>query len=479
MAIDRIEGKPKAEWTTSSLIQVGVSTVLVLLSVLFGWLAFSNWRFKTNLVEGYQEYDKGRAKAAVKPLEAALSWRKEHTGARELLAKILCDEGRLDDARKHYQILVAQGYTVPQVHVGLGVLALKEVEGLDKPKAIEAMVAEAAAEFKKVGGVPEAEIGLGHCELVLARKLANPAYYPKAQAVFSKVSTAMESRDFRAQITRDGLVDYYTGLGKALASADKYDERAREAFDACFQYTPGWGLPMANVLALEARRFAQSSETADAMAKQAPDITSRRNQARVTMNSLRGEDREVLREPWLMYSLALAQAWGRAGNLNEMAAIVKELASGGFDQRMEPILLEAMIRTDIAVKDDPNPASQEQAVTKAGGSYTELLTKLPTDDANKERRAVASNNAGWTLAWRGGYGNNEGMYTQAVQRFTEALRLYPDDYVFNRNMAIVLKRFRKPPTAPAGFLDKCRAAAASNKDLAQDFEKLQKYIESN
>src|SRR5262245_28407449 len=134
MAIEKIEGAPKVEWTTSTLIQLGVSGALVLLSFLFGWLAFSNWRFKSNLVEGYQEYDRGRADAAIKPLETSLSWRKDHTGARELLAKILCDKGKLDEARKHYGILVQQGYGVPQVHVGLGVITLKEVEALDKPK---------------------------------------------------------------------------------------------------------------------------------------------------------------------------------------------------------------------------------------------------------------------------------------------------------------------------------------------------------
>ncbi len=481
MAIEKVEGKPKAEWTKIALIQLGVSIVLVLLSFVFGWLAFANWRFKTNLVEGYQEYDRGRARAAVKPLEAALSWRKEHTGARELLAKILCDEGKLADARKHYEVLVAQGYNVPQVHVGLGVLALKEVDGLDKPKAIETMVAEAAAEFKKVGGVPEAEIGLGHCELVLARKLANPAGYAKAQAIFTKVSNAVESQKFRAEITRDGLVDYYTGLGKALSSSDKAEDRdrARDAFAACFLYTPTWGVPMANVLALEGRRLAQLKDTADAMGKLATEITPFRNQTRVTMNSLRGEDRDEVKEPWLMFSLALAQTWGRAGNVNEMSAVIKDLQSGGYEQRMELYLLEAVIRTELAQNSTLTPVAQEAAVTKAMGATIELLAKLPTDDANKERRAIAANNAGWAIAWKGGYSNNESNYTEAVQRFTEALRLYPDDYVYNRNMAIVLKRFRKPPTAPTGFLDKCRAAAGKDKDLAQDFEKVQKYIESN
>lgn len=479
MAIEKIEGAPKVEWTTATLIQLGVSIVLVLLSFLFGWLALSNWRFKANLVAGYQEYDKGLPKTAMESLQSALSWRKDHTGARELLAKILCDEGKLADARKEYQILAAQGYRVPQVHVGLGVLALKEVESLDQPKLIEAMVADAAGEFRKVGGVPEAEIGLGHCDLVLARKLNNPAYYTRAQAIFDKVETAMKkSPEFRAQITRDGLVDYYTGLGKALASADKHEE-ARDKFRACYQYTPSWGLPMSNVLALEGRRFAQSNEPNDVLVKLQPDINLLRNQARTIFNSLKGPDREHMREQWLMFSLALAQAWGRAGNLAEVNNIVKDLTgSGGFDARMEPYLLDAQVRMDLALRDDPNPAAQDQAVTKATAGFNELITRLPNDDANKDRRARAFNNAGWTLAWRGGYSGNEGLYTQATQRFTEALRLFPDDYVYNRNMAIVLKRFRKPPTAPAGFVDKCRAAAAKDKEWAEDFEKLQKYIDA-
>jgi hypothetical protein len=290
----------------------------------------------------------------------------------------------------------------------------------------------------------------------------------------------MESREFRAQITRDGLVDYYTGLGKALAAGDKYDENARDAFEACFQYTPGWGLPKANALALEGRRLAQLNESADSMAKMQADLNQDRNKARVIYNSLRGEDKEEMREPWLMSSLALAQAWGRAGNVTEMANIVKDLSSGGFDARLEPVTLEAMIRTEIALKNDPSPAAQDQAVTKATTAYNDLLAKLPADDANKDRRAVALNNLAWTLAWRGGYmNNNESMYLQAVQKLTEALKLYPDDYVFNRNMAIVLKRFRKAPTPPAGFLDKCRVAVEKDKGLAEDFDKVQKYIGSN
>jgi tetratricopeptide (TPR) repeat protein len=481
MAIEKIEGAPKVEWTPATLIQLGVSVVLVLLSFLFGWLAFSNWRFKVNLVEGYQEYDRGRPPVAVKqPLEAALSWRPTNTGARELLAKVLCDEGALDAARNHYKTLDLQGYKVPQVHIGLGVLALKEAETLNQPKQIEALVNEAAAEFKQAPGVPEAEIGIGHCDLVLARKLGNPAYYTRAQATFKKIQTAMEqSREFRAQITRDGLIDYYTGLGKALSSiGNQFDENARAAFLACYQYTPTWSLPMSNVLSLEARRFAQMNEANDVLLKLSPDITALRTQARLIYNGIKlREEKDAYREAWIMFSLALGQAWGRAGNLNELSKIVTDLSSGS-DGRAEHYTLDAQIKTELAVKDDPNPALQEQLVSKAGAAYNELLQRLPGDDANRERRARAYNDAAWMLAWRGGYLNNEGQYQQAVARMIEALRLYPEDYVFNRNMAVILKRFRKPPSNPAAFVDKCRAAVAKDKDFAEDFDKLQKYMET-
>jgi hypothetical protein len=483
MAIEKSAGAaPKVEWTRSTIIQLAVAGLLVLLSFLFGWLAFANWRFKSNLTEGYELVDRGLPLAAKAPLEAALSWRKEHTGARELLAKLLCDEDKLDAARTQYQQLKAMGYVVPQVHVGLGVICLKEVEALDKPEAIKALVAEAAANFKAAPGTLEAEIGLGHCELVLARKLNDPAHYAKAQAIFAKIRAVMDQkREFRAEITRDGLVDYYAGLGKALSGGEKVDDGAREAFRACAQYLPSTVsvLPMANLLSLEARRYSTYNEGNDALLKLQAEANALRNQSGAVWKGLKNAtDRERLREPWLMYSLALAQAWGRAGNANEMQSIVRDLATApGLESRLEPAVLEAMIRTELAVIADPNPAAQESAAGRSQQVYNDLIAKLPADDANRERRVRAYNNQAWMMAFRGGYSNSEAMYQQAVQKLNEALRLAPDDYGVNRNLAIVLSRFKKPPQAPAGYLEKCRAAAEKDKQWAEDFEILKKYLE--
>jgi len=239
-------------------------------------------------------------------------------------------------------------------------------------------------------------------------------------------------------------------------------------------------LPMANVLALEARRFATFSEGNEALVKLQPDITALRNQAGRMWKGLRDEsEKDRLREPWLMFSLALAQAWGRAGNAEEMHRIVADLAGvGGFESRMEPFLLEAMVRTELATASDLNPGTQESLCVKAQQAYNELLQRLPADDANRERRVCAYNNLGWMLAFRGGYAGNEASYLQAVQKLNEGLRIAPDDYVLNRNLLVVLRRFRKPPFASAPFLEKCRAAVEKDKQWADDFEAVRKYMEA-
>src|ERR1051325_256144 len=104
---------------------------------------------------------------------------------------------------------------------------------------------------------------------------------------------------------------------------------------------------------------------------------------------------------------------------------------------------------ELCAREDSNAAAQLSVVTKSTTAFNELLQKLPQDDASKERRATALNNWAWTMAWQGGYATNESQYNAAVNRFTEALKLYPDDYVLNRNMAVVLKRYRKTPSDPA------------------------------
>src|SRR4029077_6454584 len=113
----------------------------------------------------------------------------------------------------------------------------------------------------------------------------------------------------------------------------------------------------------------------DALLKLQVEANALRNQSGAVWKGLKNAtERERLREPWLMYSLALAQAWGRAGNANEMQSIVRDLATApGLESRLEPAILEAMIRSELAVYVDPNPAAQEAAASKAQQVYNDLI----------------------------------------------------------------------------------------------------------
>ena len=110
MAIEKIRTR-RYEFTTPTIVQLSVSVVLVIISLVLGYTAFRRWQLKSSLLEAYAFNDSNQAQRALKSLDSALSWEPEHVGARQLRAKILCDGGKLDQAERDYKQLLAQGYT--------------------------------------------------------------------------------------------------------------------------------------------------------------------------------------------------------------------------------------------------------------------------------------------------------------------------------------------------------------------------------
>ena len=326
--------------------------------------------------------------------------------------------------------------------------------------------------------VPEADLGLAHSELILAWKFNEAARVLKAKGIFEKIRAAMEGKpEYRGAVTRDGLVDYYSGLGKALASGEAYDPAASAAYRACHQYARRWLQPLSNVLIVEARRMLAYSGDKDALAALKPALVAVKNEGGNLIRSNR-EAKEALGEAWFQYGLALAGAWGRAGVLQEAQPILRDLASAaGYEGRLEPGLMEALIRTELALKDDSNAANQERSISGAAQGYGELLQKIGNDDARKEVRTWALNNHAWMLAWRGGYSSNASYHTQALDRLTEALKMFPEDALLNRNTCILLKRLKRPPAAWQANLEKVKAGTGT--PGAQDLDALSKYLESN
>ncbi|HYF00563.1 MAG TPA: tetratricopeptide repeat protein, partial [Planctomycetota bacterium] len=266
MAIERVD-KAKMEFTPVTLALLGVAGVLTVVALVVFYLAYGNWRFKTELTEGYEAYDRGVPGRAATALKDALGWRPAHRGARELLAKIAVESGNLEEARAHYEALQKHGHDSHRVRVGLGVVALRKADATEEPKQVQELVKLAQDHFKSASGaLPEADLGLGHAELLLAARLREPARVDAARKIFEKVRAALDSdAGLRARITRDGLVDYYAGLGRVLSQGAAYDPAAAQAWRACLQYSPRWLVPKAALLALEARRLQDWREGIDGL----------------------------------------------------------------------------------------------------------------------------------------------------------------------------------------------------------------------
>ena len=478
MAIEKVK-KAKIEISMPAVIQLGVAAALAVLSIVFGYMAFVRWRFKVNLVSGYEYYDANEVENARKSLEAALSWREEHTGARELLAKLQCDLKQLDGAEAHYNRLLDQGYSVPQVHAGLGVVFLKKADAATDPQEVASRLKQARECFERAGSVPEASIGLGHADLLEAERVAgadDPKRYEAAIQRFAKVRQEMEGRqEYRAECTREGVIDYYSGLGKALAYAATTEERqvAASAFRSCSQMEGRWTFPLCNLLAMETRRFAEGSFSNPEMLGLKAEITAFRREM-----SLWKSQREVyadLKEPWLHHSFAVAKAFIEAGDVSGYDAVVRDLTGGGgFNDRLDPYLFDAGCRTRLALADEA-AALVERHMSDASKAYRTLLGQsLIRDDSAKLHRALANNNLGWTMAWLGSYAGNETRLREAQGYLGEAAKLFPEDYVFNRNLCVVLKRLRRPDREIQPFLEK--ASAADKGSLAEDFTRFQQYM---
>lgn len=476
MAIEKVE-KKRVEFTTASVVQLSVSGFLVVLACVLGYFAFANWRFKTSLMEGYRAYDVGNTGQAAPALRNALSWRPDHAGARGLLAKIETESGAYDQAEALYRKLGTSG---APVKIGLGAIQLRRAERAESEKDVRELVEKARGEFRAAAGAPEGEIGLGHCELLLAWKLKDEKAAAAAKAIFERLRKSIDSDGkTRAKITREGLVDYYAGLGKTLNDVPGYDPAASAAWKACSQYARRWTLPQSAYLYSEARRFDGWKEGLDGLQALRVEAMRLRNDTSNAFKTMPREQGHALQEAWIVYTLSLGAAWARAGNFNEHTQLMGDFKNPGtgLNERLEPFMLDALLRTELASTDLPNMSLQDGHMRSAITAYTELDRRLSgADDVSRLKKATVLNNLGWMEAWRGTYTNNKGLLTQATRRFEDAIKLDPDDYVFYRNLLVVKKRLNTPASLLAPLLETARTKAAG--PHAKDFEELAKHLEA-
>lgn len=480
MAIEKVK-KTKIEISPLATLQFAVAGVLLVLSLVLGYLAFVKWRFKVNLVSGYESFDSNELESAKSSLKAALDWKPDHRGARELLAKLQCDSNMFEESEANYEKLLAQGHAEPQVHAGLGVVYLKKADKATDAKDMASFLKQARECFERASAVPEGAIGLGHCDLFQGERLTpatDARRFDSAIQRFRKIREEMNSKaDYRAGCSLAGIVDYYAGLGKALAATRTPEDNkaASAAFRAWYQIGRRNPTPMGNILAVETRRFEDRTYSLQEMAAMKPEALALRREMDL-WRTQKEAFREV-KEPWLHFTLALARAFMAAGSDPDYETLVRELLSGsGFENRLDVYLFDASTRTAQVLKDEAAP-NADQRVQKTALAYRALLNQaVLKDEAVKEIRGIALNNLGWMEAWSGSFNASEQKLKEAQVQLAEAVKLFPDDYVFNRNLCVVLRRLRRPEKEIQPYLEKAKAAPKGS--LAEDFSRFEQYMEN-
>lgn len=471
---------PKIEITSKIVTQMGGTIACSLVAVLLLYLSVVRGCTGYHVRQAYQSYDATLTTPALEHLESALWWNSGHKGARVLRAKILCDDGtagKLEEAKRGYLTLERDGFREPQVYAGLGVVYLKQADQAPVAEA-DPLIEKAKEAFNNAGGIPESHIGLGHCDLIKARKKNDAAFLAAARTKFLAVREIMEKdAEFRAQCTRDGLIDYYSGMGKALALGGAFDPASVKALKACSQLSGRWIMPKANLLRLEAVRLGAVQMELGETKKAKEDGLLLLNKARSTGVSGRG-DKEIMEEARLVYTLSLASALGRAGDYRGYEELRVRAASGA-PNKLGPFLFDAVYKTEQVEKGHPDTIQMGKLVGGAARAYRAILPKLNVDDAaQKDLRARVLNNAAWMDIWKGDL--RKGVvryYREGHARLMEAVRLSPNDYVINRNLVVVSLRMKHKPEVYGPYLVKARAAAQGG--WAADFAEVERSLASD
>ncbi len=460
MAIAKVKTR-KVEWTTAAIVQMSVAGVLVVLSLILGWVAVRKFGLKRSMANGLVYYDSNRIGNAVPALEDALAWNAQHYVARELLAKIKTDGGDLAGAEANYQILLNSDFPRKEtVHCGLGVIALKKADKEKDIKGAEQYIKQAFDAFTLAkaanGAMPEAEIGLRHCELCRLVKTDGPGPYAPERVKdlnekFDKILKVLSSNQEMAKsITREGLVDLYSGLGWTYGQQGRYDVNAARFFKACYQYAPRWVLPLINMVYVEAQRFFEGGGLT------LLDLRAMESQIAIFSNEMKtkwsGQPTLYggLKEPWFQYCLATAYAYASRDDVaiyrNKMHNLLQDPA---LSARADPHVVDAYVWLEKTAKGNPDITARNMFNDALGATldnFKKHETLMKDTDAAKKMRATVYIGLGNVEEYRARRENRNERYDKAIEFFKESLKA-EDTYEANRNIAVILRRRGKQQEA--------------------------------
>jgi len=424
------------------------------------------------MVGALRHHDSGRRVPAIDECRSALDRDEDYQPARQLLAKLLTeqgatDSGRLGEAEREYQILLQKGYDRANVHVGLGVISLMRASVATDSKGASDLADKARRHFQdarsKDSGCPEAEIGLAHVKLLLA---VHPALkqggVSDARAEFEKIRTRLESTEaMRSKITREGVLDLYAGHGRACAE-DGASKDAARSFRICTVYFPHWPVALANLAYADARRFSDSPPAPGDLERD-PSVASFTSLLDTLLAVTRPEG-DPLREAHANRELALAFAYGMADDTLGMNGRINRLGS----DRREGLTVSGWVWIQIwQGKKDVTPKVRGDRAYYAAAPYKTLLGHAKFKDAPPAERAAALNVVGVLVAESAYYTSSAHVFPEAEKALLEASGLEKANFRFHRNLAVLRKMMASRESDP----EKKKAALAQAQQSIEEARK--------
>ncbi|MBI2931740.1 MAG: tetratricopeptide repeat protein [Planctomycetes bacterium] len=478
MAIPALKTK-RTEWTRTSVIQMCVAGILVLLSLVLVMVAVRRFGLKRSFAHALIYYHSNRVGNVIPALTDTLEWDEGHHVARELLAKACADEGKLDQAEDHYRrLLEASDFDGKGIALyGLGVVAFKKAEREKEWKAAEPLVQQARKYFADAK-LQESEIALRHCDILTLVRTGLDATKAKtaAEELEKILNRLVTDREKGAAISREGLIDLYAALGWSTAMQGGLSTEAARYFRTCFQYGQGWALPRVNMVYFEARRFAETDISLEDLRKQERSMDALRTELR-TLSKTRKEVHGALEEPWLQYTMAGSLAFGRKKGTDTYNRLMYEIRQDEVLQaRVEPHLVDTVVAYEPAV--DP-AANRMQRNGSIGWFGSTLRTFQKCEQLAKPEfaslRAAVLHNLGFVFEHQAVINRQDTAYDDAIKHFKQALEI-EESYEGDRNIAVIQKRRNKPDAQE--WLDKALRAAEKRPEawVKQDVEELKKFF---
>jgi tetratricopeptide (TPR) repeat protein len=404
--------------TRRALIELGVTLSMGIISIFTIISGVKRWFYRYYLEKALLEHDTRRIQRVAHNLKKAISWRKDLYHPKFLLAKIKAEQGNLQEAERIYTQILEKSpdSTIKRyARLGLGILYLK---ASSEETLRKVFLRKAQEEFSKVleedPYSSQAQLGLIY-RAIIERNLKDLQLRLKRFTLPEGASQGF-------------LMDYYMAKGFLSLREDNFIQ-AERFFKKVYQYEPSWSLPFANMLLSKARFYLSQEIPQKELLKHKEALQSIFKDLR---QKSRGFKERIMQA---LIGLRISASYRFASKKPRFALELLGRALHSFKDKFEVAFTNLVINL-IFLKQEKE---KEHRLAYEKRFVLEGKTLLDRDFPEENLKAILMNNICVCMedlvsAGRKGFSRNE-----AISLLKGALQIKPQEYVYNRNMAILLK----------------------------------------